>query len=460
MENHKLPRLLLAAPGSGSGKTLIACGLLEALKEEGIRLSSFKCGPDYIDPMFHRTVLGLPSRNLDSFFTDKPTLRFLLRQGAEGTELSVIEGVMGYYDGLGGVSRRGSTSEIAEWTETPVVLIVNCRGMSLSAAALIKGFLEYQRTPLIRGVILNQVSPMMYGPMKKAIEEELPVKVYGYVPRLSDGLLESRHLGLKRPEEAADLSERLKRLAAVLKETVELSGLMALAAEAPPIREQEPALERGGPVKVAVASDEAFDFYYEDNLGLLRRLGAELCFFSPLKDHALPEGACGLILGGGYPELYAEALSENRKMREAVKKAVEEGLPCLAECGGFLYLHETLEDDTGRPWPMAGVIEGRAYKTDSLRRFGYVTLTAKEESLLGPAGEQFPAHEFHYWDSTENGAAFTAKKPSGSRSWDCMVNRGRLLAGFPHLYYYGNPRGAERFLAACRGFGKEKEQNG
>ena len=229
MENHKLPRLLLAAPGSGSGKTLIACGLLEALKEEGIRLSSFKCGPDYIDPMFHRTVLGLPSRNLDSFFTDKPTLRFLLRQGAEGTELSVIEGVMGYYDGLGGTSRRGSTSEIAEWTETPVVLIVNCRGMSLSAAALIKGFLEYQRTPLIRGVILNQVSPMMYGPMKKAIEEELPVKVYGYVPRLSDGLLESRHLGLKRPEEAADLTERLKRLAAVLKETVELSGLMALA---------------------------------------------------------------------------------------------------------------------------------------------------------------------------------------------------------------------------------------
>ncbi len=455
MGSETVPRLLFAAPGSGSGKTMITCGLLAAWKEAGVRLASFKCGPDYIDPMFHRSVLSLPSRNLDSFFTDRDTLRYLLRRGSEGAELSVIEGVMGYYDGLGGISREASTSQVAQWTDTPVVLIVNCRGMSLSAAAVIKGFLEFQEKPMIRGVILNQVSPMIYGRLREAIEKELPVRVYGYVPKLTDCFLESRHLGLKRPEEISDLREQLKKLASVLSETVDLSGLLSLAKEAPPLSGPGPELpEKGSPVRLAVARDEAFDFYYEDNLQLLRDLGAELLFFSPLRDAGLPEGACGLLLGGGYPELYARALSGNGDMRKAVKEAVEGGLPCLAECGGFLYLQESLEDADGRPWPMAGVLSGKGFRTERLQRFGYVTLTAREDCMLGKAGEQFPAHEFHYWDTTENGQAFRAEKPSGSRSWPCMVSRGDLLAGFPHLYYYGNPAAAARFLDRCRAFEK------
>ncbi|MCI8551086.1 MAG: cobyrinate a,c-diamide synthase [Lachnospiraceae bacterium] len=456
--------------GSGSGKTLITCGLLAAWKEQGKKLSAFKCGPDYIDPMFHRTVLGVESGNLDSFFTDKDTLRFLLKRGAEGTELSIIEGVMGYFDGLGGISERASSYEVAAWTETPVVLIVNCRGMSRSVVPLIRGFMEYEGEKQIQGVILNEVSPMLYPRLKSLIEENLPVKVYGYVPRLSEGFLESRHLGLKRPEEIANLQERLKALAESFRETVDLQGLLALAKAAPALyaggafaagtNPGSVSLSHRETVRVAVARDSAFDFYYRENFYLLEELGAKLLYFSPLKDREVPKEADGLILGGGYPELYGRELSENEAMRKSVKEAIENGIPCLAECGGFLYLHKTLEDESGEEWPMAGVLPGRGFRTPKLSRFGYVTLTAGEDSLLGDAGSRFPAHEFHYWDSTENGNAFLAEKPEGKRSWPCMVNRKNLLAGFPHFYYYGNRTAAENFLSACRKWRKVQERAG
>ena len=450
----KTPRLLLAAPGSGSGKTLITCGLLAAWKKKGLKLASFKCGPDYIDTMFHRSVLSLESRNLDSFFTDRETLRYLLERGAKDAELSVIEGVMGYFDGLGGITGKASTSEVAALTDTPAVLIVNCRGVSRSAVPLIKGFLDYEEQKQLRGVILNQVSPMLYPRMKELIESELPVRVYGYVPKLTDCLLESRHLGLKRPEEIADLKERLEKLAQVLSETVDLDGLFGLAKTAPelnaiPLKAGSGNPSKEYPVKVAVARDEAFDFYYADNLCLLEEIGAELLYFSPLREERIPEAADGLLLGGGYPELYAKELSENQNMKKSVKEAIAGGMPCLAECGGFLYLHKTLEDENGTAWPMVGMIEGDAFRTPKLNRFGYVTLTAGEDTMIGRKGEQFPAHEFHYWDSTENGDAFLAQKPSGSRSWRCIVNKGNLLAGFPHFYYYGNKKAAEGFLRAC-----------
>ena len=377
----KTPRLLLAAPGSGSGKTLITCGLLAAWKKKGLKLASFKCGPDYIDTMFHRSVLSLESRNLDSFFTDRETLRYLLERGAKDAELSVIEGVMGYFDGLGGITGKASTSEVAALTDTPAVLIVNCRGVSRSAVPLIKGFLDYEEQKQLRGVILNQVSPMLYPRMKELIESELPIRVYGYVPKLTDCLLESRHLGLKRPEEIADLKERLEKLAQVLSETVDLDGLFGLAKTAPklnaiPLKAGSGNPSKEYPVKVAVARDEAFDFYYADNLCLLEEIGAELLYFSPLREERIPEAADGLLLGGGYPELYAKELSENQNMKKSVKEAIAGGMPCLAECGGFLYLHKTLEDENGTAWPMVGMIEGDAFRTTKLNRFGYVTLTA------------------------------------------------------------------------------------
>lgn len=448
------PRFLLAAGASGSGKTLITCGILQAFGERGLKVRSFKCGPDYIDPMFHSRVLGTKSRNLDTFFTDEDTTRYLFCKTARGADVSVMEGVMGFYDGLGGISVRASAYDLARVTDTPVVLIVNCKGMSVSVLAQIKGFLEYRPDSRIRGVILNQLSPMLYPEIRKKAEEELGITVFGYVPVVKELKLESRHLGLVLPDEIDGLREKLHRLAQILEETLDLDGLLRLAESAGGISGRDPELfpvaerEEERPV-VAVARDEAFCFLYEDNLELLERLGARLRFFSPLRERELPE-ADGLLLYGGYPELYAQALSENRTMRESIRNAVTGGLPCMAECGGFLYLQQELEDMEGRRWPMAGAIPGQAYRTDRLGRFGYITLEPRQEQLLGADIGQIRGHEFHYFESTACGEAFEARKPLRKRNWNCIQGTGTCIAGFPHLYYYSNPRIGERFLEACK----------
>ena len=450
----RLPRILLAAGASGSGKTLITCGLLEALKRRGLTPAAFKCGPDYIDPMFHTKVLGIKSRNLDTFFADRETVNYLLVQNGAGSSLAVMEGVMGYYDGVGGISTWAGAYDLADATGTPAVLLVNSKGMSLSLAAYIKGFLEYKADSHIRGVIFNRMSPMLYPRMKKLVEEELGVTCYGYVPEVKDCLLESRHLGLVLPQEVEDLKGRVERLARILEESLDLEGLIRLAETAPELPEGCPqrldsVLKDGAyPVRVAVARDEAFCFLYEDNLQLLRRLGASLVEFSPLHQKRLPENIQGLLLPGGYPELYARQLSENSSMRESLRRALEEGLVCLAECGGFLYLQQSLEDMEGREWPMVGALGGRGYYTGKLSRFGYLTL--KGGTAFGQSVGELPAHEFHYYDTTENGGSFRGEKPLSRRGWDCMVSRENLLAGFPHLYYYGNPRLAGAFLKKCR----------
>ena len=455
------PRFLLSAGASGSGKTMITCGILAALRKRGKRVSSFKCGPDYIDPMFHSRVLKAKSRNLDTFFTDRETTRYLFAQGAEGTDISVMEGVMGYYDGLGGISTKASASDLADVTDTPVVLIVNTKGMSLSVAAYIKGFLEYEAHPHIKGVIFNQMSPMLYTRMKKVVEEQLNVRVYGYVPVLKDLTLDSRHLGLVLPEEVEDLEKKFSLLADTLEQTLDLDGLISLAEEAPEIENQCPEnienylksqeaqkIREEKPV-IAVAKDEAFCFIYEDNLKLLRELGAELVPFSPLHDKKLPEGTKGLLLYGGYPELYAKELEENAPMRQEIQDVLNQGMPCLAECGGFMYLHETMEDLKGNAYQGTGNISGRAFYTGKLTRFGYVELSARKEGVLGAGKTPIRAHEFHYFDSTSCGGDFVAKKPGSSRNWNCIHGTGKSLWGFPHLYYHACPQVAEGFLKAC-----------
>ncbi len=370
----RVPRILLTAPSSGSGKTLVTCGILQAFRERGLDIASFKCGPDYIDPMFHGQVIGTRSRNLDTFFTDPERTRYLFTKNAQNCDLAVIEGVMGYYDGLGGVRTEGSTYEVAQVLDAPVILIVNARGASLSLLALIRGFLEFRKDSHIRGVILNQASPMIYGQLKPLIESELGIQVLGYVPKVPELSLESRHLGLKLPEEVEELREKLRKLASILEETLELDAIWKLAKESKPVRAEAPLLpfwEKKQRIRVGVAKDAAFCFTYLDNLELLKELGAELVPFSPMEDEKLPEGLQGLILSGGYPELHAEALGRNQSMRRAVKDAIEGGMPCIAECGGFLYLHRELEGMDGKRWPMAGVIDAEAYRTNRLGRFYY-----------------------------------------------------------------------------------------
>lgn len=442
---HPLPRLLIAGTNSGCGKTTVVCGILQALKNRGQAIASFKCGPDYIDPMFHSSIIGTKCRNLDLQFFDGNTLRYLLAKGNQG-ETAIIEGVMGYYDGVG-MTSRASSYEVAKTASAPAVLVVNARGAAHSVLATIHGFASLYPDSGIRGVLLNNCSSMLYPRLKAAILEQFGGSILplGFLPPLPDCTLESRHLGLITAAEVEDLQEKLQRLAAQVEKSIDLDGLLALAQTAPKLEYTIPPLPApGAPVRIGMAKDKAFCFYYEDNLNLLEELGAELVPFSPLEDASLPEHLDGLYLGGGYPELYTEQLSENESMRHCIRQALEAGLPCIAECGGFMYLQERLLDK-----PMVDFLPGECFHAGKLVRFGYTTLTANADNLLCRAGEQIPAHEFHYYDVTNPGNCFTAAKSVG-KPWLCGIANDHFYAGFPHFHFYANPNMAVRFLAACR----------
>ena len=439
------PRLLIAGSGSGCGKTTVTCALLQALVESGRRSGAAKCGPDYIDPMFHRAITGAAGCNLDPFFFDDDTLRFLLAQAGAGKDVTLIEGVMGYYDGIGLASSCASTFEVAQRTESPVVLVLNAKGAGLSVLAVLDGFLHFAPENRIRGVILNGCTAMSYPTLARAIEERFSVRACGFLPQMPDCSLESRHLGLITAAEVNDLKEKMQRLAAKAQETIDLNALLQIAKSAPPLTFTPPDIPVAGEhVRIGVARDRAFCFYYEDSLELLRRLGAELVPFSPLSDERLPEDLHGLYLGGGYPELYAERLEANAAIRASIRATVERGLPCVAECGGFMYLTQTIAGHA-----MVGALPGDCFDTGKLTRFGYITATAQEDSLLCRAGEQVPMHEFHHWDTPLPGSAFLAEKPSG-KQWRCAYATDTLYAGFPHFHFYAKPVMAQRFLAACR----------
>lgn len=461
--NDSYPRLMLAAPKSGSGKTMMTCGLLNAFLLRKLPCRSFKCGPDYIDPMFHKSVLGIDGGNLDTFFLDQQRVREQFSDRAKGAGISVIEGVMGYYDGVGGDTTHASSYEVACALDTPVVLVLDCKGASLSLAAVVKGFLEYKENSHIKGVILNRTSAVMAGRLRPAMEE-LGVHIYGYLPECEEGTFGSRHLGLVLPGELKGLKDQLHKLAVKLESTIDVDGLIKLAQEAKPLPFLKERSEcrvsqviSGKEVVIGMALDEAFCFYYQENLKLLEEMGARLIPFSPIHDKALPPGICGLLLGGGYPELYCKELSENESMLREIRNASERGLPILAECGGFLYLHQELETKDHKSYCLSGVIPGRAFPTERLLRFGYIEAFAREDIPFLKKGESIRGHEFHYWDSTNNGAGMEAIKPGGKKSWNCVHGEGNLLAGFPHFYYPSNPVLPERFVEACKGF-KETEE--
>ena len=461
------PRFMLAAGASGSGKTMITCGILQAFKNRGLTAASFKCGPDYIDPMFHEKVIHTKSRNLDTFFTGEELTRYLFCKNAQQADISVMEGVMGYYDGLGGCSVRASACDLAEVTHTPVILIVNARGMSLSMLAYIKGFLTYRNPTQIQGVILNQLSPMMYPQMKELIEKELGIKAYGYVPCMKDCALESRHLGLVLPGEVEQLSEKLQKIAGILEDTLDLDGLLELGRNAGNVGNTTEAEDQMAhwkelaqaqnkdcpPLRIAVSRDEAFCFIYEDNMELLREFGAELTEFSPIHDSKLPE-ADGVLFYGGYPELYAAALEANESMRMDIREKLTDKMPCMAECGGFMYLHRSMEDMEGRICEGVGVIDAKAYRTEKLGRFGYVELEPADNK---DKNRKLKGHEFHYFDSTSCGESYVARKPLRKRTWTCIHETDTMMAGFPHLYYYSNPGFLLDFLQKCRKYQENKK---
>lgn len=466
----KIPRLMIAATGSGSGKTVLTCALIALLKEKKKKVAAVKCGPDYIDPMFHQKFLGVPSRNLDTFFTGEELTRSLFVRAGRDADIVVMEGVMGLYDGVAGIRKEGSSYHLAEVTKTPVILVVNAHGMGKSILPVIRGFLDYDTDGRIAGVILNRTSRQFFEVIRPEIERELKLPVLGFLPKQKELRIESRHLGLVLPQETEDIKAQIAAVAEVLKETLELAKLLAIAEEAEELPADEPANapqktcgrkppaameRRKSRVKIGVARDEAFCFYYEDNLRLLSEAGAELVYFSPLHEKTLPEGISGLLLGGGYPELYAGELSGNVTMREGIAACIRGGMPVVAECGGFLYLHETMEDMQGREFPMAGVIPGKCYYTGKLVRFGYVTLEEKHADFL-PEGETIAGHEFHYYDSTANGTDVTATKPVSEKRWDCVHKRENAWMGFAHLYYYSNPAFAETLVRKAASYADRK----
>lgn len=450
-----MKRVLFAAPKSGSGKTLLTLAYLTALKEAGKKVAAFKCGPDYIDPMFHRSVIGIPSKNLDSYFVSEKVVRQLFLESAKDMDFAVIEGVMGLYDGLGGIRVEASSYDIARITKTPIVLIVDANGMGNSLLALLSGFLAYDTMHLIRGVILNKTTKMFCELIKPEIEKKTGLVVLGYFPKLAKPPMESRHLGLVMPGEIPEMQNILHDMAAIFKESVDMEKVSQIAEteELACVKDDEigvvPVISstQRESVKIGVAYDEAACFYYEDNIALLRKFGAEPVFFSLLEDKKLPDDIGGLILGGGYPELHVFELSENKSMLDAVRQAIFAGMPTLAECGGFLYLHDSMEDLQNHSYPMAGVIRGKCYNTGKLVRFGYAEFTLKDGMVLR-------GHEFHYYDSTNNGSDVSAKKPVGKRSWNCMHQTKHGLFGFGHLYYYSNPAFAQNFVKECEHFSK------
>ena len=432
------PRLMIAGTGSGCGKTTTVCAVLQALKNRGHDVASFKCGPDYIDPMFHSEIIGTQSTNIDLFFSDEAQARSIFAKHA--AELNIIEGVMGFYDGMSMDSEKASS--LVKTLDAPAILVVNGRGMALSAAAVVKGYLELRRPSGIAGVIFNNISAMTYPLLKAAVERECGVKVFGFMPNCPECALESRHLGLVTAQEINDLRNKMQILSAQAEKSIDLDGLVELMRAQNPIEVEAFVQAHISNVRIAVAKDKAFCFYYRDNLEMLEEMGAELIPFSPISDEKLPD-CDGLILGGGYPELYLEALSRNESMRESIRSAIADGLPTIAECGGFMYLTEYIED-----YPMAGAIETSCFNAKKLQRFGYTTISAGNDSLLFSAGDTIRAHEFHYWDVENPGSDLVAQKPSG-KCWNCAYVTDTLYAGYPHLYFPSNPDAAKRFIQKC-----------
>ena len=448
-------QFLLAAPRSGSGKTTMTCALLMALKRRGCAPCAFKSGPDYIDPMFHRAVLGVESRNLDLFFSAPETVRTLYAKGAAGHGAAVCEGAMGFYDGLGGVSDRASAWHLADTLGLPVLLVVEPKGQSLTLAAELKGLDSFRTPSHIAGILLNNCTARMHALLAPMLEKETGLPVLGFLPKLPEAVIGSRHLGLYTAAEVENLQQKLALLADAAEEHIDWPRLLALCEKEPPALPVQPETPPAR-VRIAVAQDEAFCFTYAETLEAFRDAGAEVVFFSPLRDTALPENIGGLYLPGGYPELHAKELSENTSLLREIKQKIESGLPTAAECGGFLYLGQSLTDAEGQSWPMAGVLPGEAKDAGRLVRFGYAALSADSDSMLFRAGESFPIHEFHHWDSTANGTALAAEKPVGGAEWRCGFVNEHFYAGFPHLYWAGTPL-PQRFAAAAENYRRDHD---
>jgi len=464
-----LPRMVIAAPRSGEGKTTVALGIMAALRQRGLRVQGFKVGPDYLDTGYQRFATGVAGRNLDLFMMGADVVREALAATVATADVAVIEGVMGLFDGHNDGVTAASTADVAKCASAPVILVLDASHMAASAGALALGFKTFDPEVRLAGVILNRWNPRRDKRPLAAALARAGVEVLGYLPAVDAGALPSRHLGLVVAGElGAEAQTVVDRLGAELAEHVDIDRLLELASAAPALLAAPAAVAPAGrapfgsapeapgmpaaeaPVapgpRIAVAWDDAFAFYYADNLALLRAHGAELCFFSPLTAAELP--ACdGLYLGGGYPELHAAGLAANEPLRRHLAAALQAGLPAYAECGGLLYLCESLVDLQGDTWPLVGAVPGRAVMHERLQGMGYRRATLAGDSLLGVAGVTLRGHEFRYssCELDERGAPayLVDGEPEGYAAGD-------LFASYIHIHFAGHPTALEHWLGRCR----------
>ena len=456
-----IPRILISSISSSSGKTTVVSGLCAVLRGMEMKVAAVKVGPDFIDPMFHSIAGGVKSGNIDLYFTDEKKAAEIFDIDTNGADFALVEGAMGFFDGLGGESDFASSFHAARVLRAPVLIVADVRGKSLSVAAEILGVVELAKRRGGGGlkffVLLNKCSESLFGRLKQKIEEICGVDVVGFLEENKSFKIESRHLGLVTPDSVPGIKEKISEIAMLMKKSVDIEKLVSagkLCCEKtnPSISTD---LKKTPLVKIAVAKDEAFSFYYRENLELLESFGAELCFFSPLRNEPVPDGSCALYIGGGYPELFWSELCDCRKSSESVRAACRNGLPVFAECGGFLYLQ------------LLGILSGTFENKKHLVRFGYAEFECMEDNFLLKKGEKIRGHEFHYFDTTENGSLFTARKPGGKewpcvqfvRAAECMKKpcckkknapfRKNIVAGFPHFYFPSNPGIAENFVNAA-----------
>jgi len=451
-----VPVLAVAGTHSGSGKTTVALGLMAALRRRGLAVQGFKVGPDFIDPGHHRAVTGREAHNLDGWMMPREANRALFLRGLQGAEAAVVEGVMGLFDGVSGGDEAGSTARMAKDLGVPVLLVVDARSMARSAAAVALGFARFDPDLALAGVVFNRVGSEGHARMLREAMESVPgLPVLGCLPR-EDGLgIPSRHLGLVTAEDHVLDEERTERLARWVEGSLDLDRLLGEAARfgasPPPPR---PRAEKT--VRIGLARDQAFCFYYAENLRLLEAEGVELVPFSPLRDRELPEDVCGLYLGGGYPELHCEALSANRGMKRAIRAFAGEGGTVYAECGGFMFLMHTIQDLEGRTHRMAGLFPFEAVMEPRLRSLGYREINTTAGSPLGPAGTRVRGHEFHYsrmkaWEEEPNRIyAVTARGGREETIREGFLTEG-VLGSYIHLHWGSNPAAARAFVEACAG---------
>ena len=481
-----IPRIAIAATHSGSGKTIITLGIMAALKKRSLTVQGFKCGPDYIDPGFHTAITRRQSRNLDSWFIKPALLKKVFFNNAHDADISVIEGVMGLFDGRNSFNNHGSTAEICQTIQAPVILVLDARSMARSAAAIVRGFQVFSKKVNIAGVIANKIGSKNHLEIiRESVEKECGIPLIGGILFDEKMKIPERHLGLLPALESGNLDNLFNHLAEVMENSLDMDQLLKITGYRkktnPVAATLQPYLKpvQKLPIKIAVARDAAFNFYYPENLEAMRQAGMEPVYFSPLKNEPLPVGVCGIYLGGGFPEVFSRQLSRNHISKKTLKDAIDNGMPAIAECGGFMYLVDEIVDQNNKVFSMTGILPGRVIMQKQRAALGYREISGLKNNPVLKEGDVIRGHEFHYSVYEPAACAGNTNKKTGyvyenkkGQMFSAYRMKGRntdqesgfvyknLVAGYAHFYFLSNLKMLLRWAAVCREYEYRKNKTG